>query len=105
MKFLLQYRITPHAITGVSPSSLFLGHDKRTRLDLLHPDVKSRVQGRQLSQKDAVDCHQRAHGFLIGQQVMARNFHSGAKWVAGTVIAQWGPISYLVKVQGGRVWR
>ena len=36
---------------------------------------------------------------------MARNFHKGAKWIAGTVIAQQGPISYLVEVQGGRVWR
>ena len=27
----------------------------RTQLDLLHPDVTSRVQARQLSQKDAVD--------------------------------------------------
>ena len=107
MKFLLQYRITPHAITGVSPSYLFLGREIRTRLDLLHPDVTSRVQARQLSQKDAVDRHRLAiaHGFPIGQQVMARNFHSGAKWVPGTVIAQRGPVSYRVEVQGGRVWR
>ena len=104
MKFLLQYRITPHAITGVSPSYLFLGREIRTRLDLLHPDVTSRVQARQLSQKDAVDRHRHARGFPIGQQVMARNYHSGAKWVPGTVIAQRGPVSYLVEVQGGRVW-
>jgi len=27
MKFLLNYRITPHAITGATPCSLFLGHN------------------------------------------------------------------------------
>ena len=32
-------------------------------------------------------------------------FHSGAKWVPGTIIAQRGPGSYLMKVQGGRTWR
>ena len=104
-KFLLQYCITPHAITGVSPSSLLLGRDIRTRLDLLHPDVTLRVQAKQLSQKDTVDQHRRAHEFSIGQQVMARNFHSGAKWIAGTIIDQQGHVSYLVQVQGGRVWR
>ena len=57
MKFLLQYCITPHAITGVSPSYLFLGHEIRTWLNLLHPDVTLRVQARQLSQKDAADHH------------------------------------------------
>ena len=36
---------------------------------------------------------------------MARNFHSSAKWVPGTVIAQRGPVSYLVEVQGRRMWR
>ena len=98
MKFLLQYRITPHAITGVSPSSLFFGREIRTRLDLLHPDVTSRVQARQLSQKDAVDRHRYARGFSIGQQVMARNFHVGSR-------NSHGPVSYLVEVQGGRMWR
>ena len=43
MKFLLHYRITPHAVTGASPSSLFLGRNIRTRLDLLHPDIESRI--------------------------------------------------------------
>ena len=40
---LLRYRSTPHATTGVSPCSLFLGRTLRTRLDLLKPDVGARV--------------------------------------------------------------
>ena len=60
MKFLMQYRITPHANTGVSPSSLFLGHEMRTRLELLHPDISVRVQAKQCAQKDTVDQHRSA---------------------------------------------
>ena len=40
MKFLLHYCITPHAVTGTSPSSLFLGRNIRTQLDLLHRDIE-----------------------------------------------------------------
>ena len=42
--FLLRYRVTPHATTGTSPSSLFLGRPLRTRLDLLKPKVACRVR-------------------------------------------------------------
>ena len=37
--FLMQYRSTPRATTGVSPASLFFGHPLRNCLDLLKPDV------------------------------------------------------------------
>ena len=40
--FLLQYRTTPHATTGVPPSSLFLQQSLCTRLDLLKPQVAAR---------------------------------------------------------------
>ena len=90
MKFLIQYRVTPHAITGASPSSLFLGRNIRTRLDLLHSTVASRVQNKQLIQKDAVDRHRRAREFSIGQQIMAQNFQSGLRWIPGVVIDRKG---------------
>ena len=37
--FLLMYCSTPHSTTGETPSKLFLGHQLRTRFDLLLPDV------------------------------------------------------------------
>ena len=36
--------ITPHAITGATPCSLFLGRSIQTQLDLLHLDFESQVQ-------------------------------------------------------------
>ena len=49
--FLLNSRSTPHATTGVSPSSLFLHHHIRTRLDLIRPDYPSQVIAKQAQQK------------------------------------------------------
>ena len=42
--FLLTYRSTIHSTTGVSPCSLFLKREVRTRFDL-RPDIESRVMG------------------------------------------------------------
>ena len=43
-RFLFQYRITPHAITGQSPAQLLLKCQPRSALDLMVPDVDLRVQ-------------------------------------------------------------
>ena len=45
--FLLRYRSTPHATTGVPPCTMFLGRSLRTRLDLLTLNVGARVRDRQ----------------------------------------------------------
>ena len=42
-KFVLQYRVTPHATTGSAPAQVMYGRSPRTRLDLLYPDLNSRV--------------------------------------------------------------
>ena len=50
-RFLLVHRNTPSSTTGVSPAELFMKRLLRSRLDLLRPSVKGRVQGRQAEQK------------------------------------------------------
>ncbi|GFT57428.1 uncharacterized protein K02A2.6 [Trichonephila clavipes] len=48
-RFLLQYRITPHSLTGETPSALFLKRCIRTTLDLLKPNLKDKVVQKQSS--------------------------------------------------------
>ena len=103
--FLLRYRCTPHATTGVSPSCLFLGRNIRTRLDLLKPNVGARVMSQQDKQKAHHDRHSQYRELEIRQPVWARNFREGPRWVQGIVADRIGPLSYLVKLPDGDLWR
>ena len=103
--FLLTYRCTPHATTQEAPCWLFMGRSLRTRLDLLRPSCADRVQSRQSQQKTTHDQHARPRELELGQSVMTRNFRPGSDWVPGIILRKSGPLSYLVKVGDGQVWK
>ena len=42
--FLFKYRITPQTTTGIAPAELLLERKPRARLDLIHPDIREKVQ-------------------------------------------------------------
>ena len=92
--FLLAYRTAPHSTTGESPAMLFMGRNLRTRLDLLKPDIRRRVNDRQNNQ--VVNNHTRK--LHVGQSVIARNYRGDSKWTPEVITAQTGPLSYEVKV-------
>ena len=50
-RFLFQYRIIPQVTTGQSRAQLLLKRQPRSALDLMIPDVDSRVQTNQERQK------------------------------------------------------
>ena len=103
--FLLTYRSTAHSTTHSPPCMLFLKRQIRTRLDLLRPNMNSKVTQKQAEQKKAHDEHSCERTLFIGQRVMARNYRAGPVWIPGTVVKQNGPLSYLVKANGGQLWR
>ena len=103
--FLLMYRSTPHSTTGVTPNSLFLKREVRTRLDLLQPDTEARVIEKQLQQKADHDHHTRARQFSVGDAVFVKNFRPGPDWLPANIIAKLGPLSYLVDTTDGQLWR
>ena len=103
--FLLQYRTTPHATTGVAPCTLKFGRDLRTRLHLLAPDIGGHVRDQLARKKERHDQHCQMRTLGIGQSVWARNFRDGARWVKAMVSDRLGPVSYLVQLRNGDFWR
>ena len=102
---LFSYRTTCHSTTGVSPAELLLGRKVRTRLDLLKPNVASRVEAQQSKQKEAHDGQARVRNFDVGDTVYARNFRPGDAWLPGEIVALSGPVSCRIKLTAGQVVR
>ena len=105
MNFLLCYRSTPHSTTNTTPSELFLHQSLRTRLDLLRPELGVAVSQKQAEQKKYHDLHSRNRNFFIGERVLVRNMRNSPRWLLGTITEWRGPLSYLVQVANGVVWK
>ena len=50
-RFLFNYRITPRSTKGTSPTELLLGRRPRSCLDLLKPDLSTRIETKQAKQR------------------------------------------------------
>lgn len=99
--FLLQYRKAPNMTTLHSPAMLMLKREIRTRIDLVRPDLTSRVQDR--IRKDNYHFSDRV--FSIGDKVAVRNYrHGDKKWKFGSVVSKDGQLHYTVAV-GSQLWR
>ncbi|KAJ8338235.1 hypothetical protein SKAU_G00372010 [Synaphobranchus kaupii] len=101
-RFLFNYRITPQTTTGLSPAEMLMSRRLRSTLDLLLPDVKSRVRRNQLRQKEQHDGHSKWRGFSPGEEVYVRNYSYGPKWILGRVEKCTGPVSYRVRTGDGQ---
>ncbi|XP_043202462.1 uncharacterized protein K02A2.6-like [Amphibalanus amphitrite] len=101
-RFLLAYRVAPHATTGRSPAEMMLGRNVRTNLDLLKPDVDVRQREEKLRQWQAGrPGHNRQ--FSIGDHVWTRAYGGPSKWRRGVITARTGPLSFEVDV-GSAIW-
>jgi transposase InsO family protein len=80
-EFLLQYRTTPHTVTGTSPAELFMGRPLRIGLDLLRHSHSRRVEDMQGKQKYYFDKRQKRgndRDVKIGEWVIVRDFRQGS---------------------------
>lgn len=101
-KFLTKYRSLPHSTTGLSPSELLFGRKMRTHLDLIHPNLQSRVSKHQQNQKNVHDRHSSEREISVGDQVFVQNFSGrGEKWLSGIIIEKSGPYSFKIKTHLG----
>ena len=103
--FLLTYRTTPHTTTGTPPCELLMGRSLRTRWDLLKPSTDENVRRHQVTQKSLHDQHAWWRCMSIGDSVMVRYFSAGPNWVPGVVAQRLGPLTYLIDIFDGRLWK
>ncbi|XP_030580469.1 uncharacterized protein K02A2.6-like [Archocentrus centrarchus] len=101
-RFLFSYRITPHATTGLSPAELMMSRRLRSAFDLLMPDVKTKVQQKQLKQKESHDTKKKLRSFAPGDKVFIRNYSYGPKWIPAVILSSSGPVSYTVTIGNGQ---
>ena len=93
--FLLSYRTTPHSLTKVTPSELFLGRKVRTRLDVCRPSLGESVMKRSMPEEKKTRLHE------VGDIVMVRDYRKNPKkpsWIRGVVLKKLGPVTYTVQV-------
>ncbi|XP_061704165.1 uncharacterized protein K02A2.6-like [Cydia pomonella] len=104
--YLLAYRNSVHSTTGESPAMLLQRRPLRTRLDLLRGEaaLQERVQVAQARQTAAAGGKPRS--FAPGDEVWARGYGAGDKWVKGTVIGPESSRTYsLSRDNGGSIVR
>ena len=102
-KLLFNYKITPQSTTETSPAQLLFGHNLKSCLDLLKPDISGRVEHKQQMQKSAHDKHAKTSDFTEGNEVYAHNFRQHPPWLAGKIVKTTGPLSFEIELSGGRM--
>ena len=99
-RLLFRYRITPHTLTGLSPSELLFRRRIRSVLSQLRPSVRGQIVAKQ---KDATEQRSVARSFEPGDVVLVSNFSRGGKWLKGVVSLAKGSVNYEVKLMDGRL--
>lgn len=90
--FLFAYRRTPHITTRTTPAKLFVGRELRSRLDLLQPEERNKVDKRQ-----STETYRKMER---GDKVLARFYGNDKKWKFGVISRKLGSLHYLVTVDG-----
>ena len=98
---LFQYRNTPHSVTGVTPSELFLKHKPRTKFMSVLTCQTWKITSRTSKESSSGNMTRvvKMQELSPRDSVNVRNTRGGVeKWVPGTVIRRLGPLTYLVRV-------
>ena len=98
-RFLFKYRTTPHSTTGIAPAEMLMSRKPRSRLDVLHPDVRQREQKKQ---KELHDQHAVDRQLRPGDLVYSREFGKQQKWCPGVINTQTEPVSYTIQLEDDR---
>ena len=83
--FLLVYRKTPQSTTMEAPAMLLMKRIPRSRIDLITPNLQTKVVKRQEKQKVQFDKRSREKEFKAQEKVWVRNYNGEKKWIPGIV--------------------
>ena len=101
---LFNYRVSPHSTTNVSPAELLFQRKLKSKLDLVKPDMASRVETDQF-QRLVASTPKRDLTFNSDEKVYYWNFRRGPVWLPGVISTVCGPVSFIVKTQDGQLIR
>lgn len=88
----------------MSPASATFQRQLRARLDLLRTQKTKEVVHLQRPQAQR-RAKAKFQSFTAGDNVLARNYTKGVKWIPATVVAKTGPVSYTVETSDHLTWR
>ena len=75
-------------------------------MDALFPNTADRVQAKQEQQKNMHDSTAHNRSFSVGQSaVLVRNFAAGERWIPGQITEPVGPVSFLIELEDGRIFK
>ena len=104
-QFLLDYRSTEHCSTGRSPAWMVYKHELRTKLDLIKPNIGSKIENAQLQQ---TLCHKASRNvrFVKGERVWVNDYSTNSdKRIPAVITAQLSPVNFEVEVSPGKLWK
>ena len=104
-RILFNYRVSPHSTTGVAPSELMFGRMIKSKLDLVKPNIQSRVEKNQSQQKAHHDQHAKNRKFSLGELVYYRNFSGTPEWKPGIISKLLGSVNFAIKTLEGLLIR
>ena len=74
-------------------------------MDLIQPNTQKSVLNRQSAQKQSRDGQTGLRIWVIGDDVMVRDFRQGKSWTPAVVTKVLGPVTYLVETPEGHHWK
>ena len=107
VRFLLNYRTTPHSTTRMTPAELMFGRQLRTRFYLLHPELNVKIERKQQQQKKNFNRNVQQREFTIGDYVFVRNYsrhhQADQRWISGTISRQIGQVTFIVRLEDSEI--
>lgn len=95
---LFNYRNIPHSVTGKTPNELLFSYQTKTKLNLLKPNLREKIECYQNKQKQYHDNFRKSRDFEIGNKVWVKSVRGEQiKWFPGVILNVCSPYTFIVE--------